>query len=289
MDIVSSPGYSLVIPYGVDTYNMAVIYEKYAPSGDNCLILGLKEALVYPFDVGDWNQLRVAVAYSLTTPNTPGELNNNNELVTSSDISVNTDGSAQTCMFFGLTNAFGINNLGNSGYNFVGIGTPPNPGWGVRSASASIQMVSTQRTNSLVAFTTIGSGWQHDPTNMNSTTAFSSLNPPYFTLPSSLMTGDETYAGVYSLRFYRNNPNQAFENFQLESYTIYNIPNTTPEYLQLANSQSSTATHTGLRWNYERNIDGGNPLPTPNNFIFYSPFTSDYRFRIHSILIEKYA
>jgi len=44
---------------------MAIIYNKQTDSGDKkCLVLGTREGLVYPFDVGDWTELRIGMFLS---------------------------------------------------------------------------------------------------------------------------------------------------------------------------------------------------------------------------------
>jgi len=46
---------------------MATIFERVPLSGENCLILDSKESLSYPFDLGNWERIRVGVALSLTS------------------------------------------------------------------------------------------------------------------------------------------------------------------------------------------------------------------------------
>ena len=46
---------------------MPTFYQKTPASGQNCLILEPGEALIYPFDFGDWQELRLSVFTSMTT------------------------------------------------------------------------------------------------------------------------------------------------------------------------------------------------------------------------------
>jgi hypothetical protein len=45
---------------------MATIFERVPASGEKCLVLDSKEFLLYPFDLGDWERIRIGVALSLT-------------------------------------------------------------------------------------------------------------------------------------------------------------------------------------------------------------------------------
>ncbi len=54
---------------------MATIFQKVA--GEQCLILGSREALIYPFDVGSWSEIRVGYYISLTSASDDNALSTN--------------------------------------------------------------------------------------------------------------------------------------------------------------------------------------------------------------------
>jgi len=88
---------------------MATVFQK--TTSDKCLILDAKEALIYPFDVGNWTEIRMAVGLSLTTAasNNGTAIAENNSFTT-----------ASSGFYFGIKNSSNANLPGVTGAIYAG-------------------------------------------------------------------------------------------------------------------------------------------------------------------------
>ena len=280
---------------------MATIFEKLPASGEKCSILDVKEALIYPFDFGDWSEIRASVALSFTSPSS------DNSPITAETGSSST--SPKTSMFIGLYSGAGDLPF-NSGTSFVGFGN--RTGTDVRivnrafNAGYNICAAITMNTDYRVGE---GTDAQHLMSGFSSvgpifnftgygTVAVGNPNTEtrYFVVSSGngsatpgflVTTGDSRYAIVETMSFKVINKGQPGQSFQLgwSNYGVTPKTDVSISALQTYNSQISTS-FTGLYYN-SNCTSTGSQVDLPNKFLLYFPFTTN-RVRVHSLLLEKY-
>ncbi len=239
---------------------MATIYTKTTTLGtEKNLILDGREALVYPFNIGSWTDARLSFFISITTAG-----DSNAAVVTETVIQNN----AANSFCVGLkTNNATLPRL--SGTNFWGLGPSSAGGGSTNTTTGSLNVNSTghftvvkdttitQSANALTANSLGGSG--------SATSLFCTMMSMRFTI-ADLGGATQTIAGNVTW------PSVAYTDTSLTSLRA------------AANAVAAgTPALTATAWH-----DAGVPRAIPDAIFFRHPFSSN-RFRIHSLLLERYA
>jgi hypothetical protein len=277
---------------------MARIFEKIPASGEKCLILDPREALVYPLAFGDWTEIRVSAAVSFTS------ISDDNGIMPSGYVSASTN--AKNCFLFGLISGESGSLPFSNGTSYIGFGNPTG------------KFLSTTSTDFAYNAITINNNFSPNPSVASKLMdGFSSVNDRFFENPFlttgilsrfdtrffSLSTGNADadrfnsimnfslptgYAKIIGARFELNNKGLSGQHFSIgffnnganSSFTTFPI-----ERLKQSN-QNIGKNITGLYYNSNL-TPTGSPISVPDKFIIQSPFQNS-RLRIHALLIEKY-
>lgn len=260
---------------------MATIFEKTA--SDKCLILEPKESLVYPFDLGDWSEIRVGIFLSSCG------LSSNNSSSSSETINDNT---SNRNIYFGLcTSGSSQYRVLESGVNFIGTAAAPG------SANVSrILFRDSDITNawgtSLTAFSSISNDYQARKNgSINSIDESDSQSISRFLMSSfSNRTSSSLYASYYGIKYTLINKGQNTQYFNMTSSSQYDITDCSISNLSnYMTTMPNSMSVTGHRWLEPlTNSSTGTPLSLPSIFYFYPPFLNN-KIIIHALLIEKYA
>lgn len=264
---------------------MAYIYAKpntYGAVDDNTLVLGVREALIYPFSLGDWSEIRVSYWLSYTNST---DLNG---LYTAE----NTAGARTNYKqggWWGLKDS-GTDFPSQGQSVFMGIGNGNGAAYG---DGASISDGSLLPTNA-------GGGAE---TLFSSGTLSTSAgyNSPAIYLPSpseSITTGN--YASFYSQRYRltRTGPggktgvymywsaDESSYNTPPQNYSIANLRTKALNAIYRGQDTSpSSSLWTGY-WTSDFTVNGSTSIAFPNSIFIYLPFFNN-RLRIHALLVEK--
>ncbi len=258
---------------------MATIINK-GISG-NALVLSQKEAILYPFSLGNWSQIRLGLFISQTSASDTNAQYVNETLA---------GNSSQNGFYVGLVNNIDPNNLLPYGPNqqFIGIGTPTGVASTYNTQTNDNRISNSTNNSSLNAFVTIGSGFQ---TSQNAIPGSMDAAVDRIYLPDkSNVTGAANFASFYCIKFELNNAGQTTQNFNVtvstdsaSSYTNVSVDNLRA---LMSNFGSPSATITGLRWVAPLGLTGM-PLSLPSGILIYSPLSNN-RLRIHCLDIDKY-
>jgi hypothetical protein len=277
---------------------MATIFEKLPASGEKCLILEPKEALVYPFNFGEWSDISLSMAVSLTSAT------DNNAFPTGEASLAST--SPLSSFLIGLYSGDNFNLPCSANTSFVGIGNPTGYPFYITQGTGSINNrysalhpnITTPNTDGssspkplLSGFSSVnndcirtGFGGSSDLND----TRFFSLGTAFAggsTTPSPFINGtlDTGYAKIITINFVAKNKGQQGQSFEIgssnSSYTDVSIDKLNSLNLNLSNR------FTGLYFNNTMNATGS-PVSLPNKLLIYSPFRNS-RLRIHSLLLTK--
>ncbi len=284
---------------------MATIFEKLPASGEKCLILEPREALVYPFQLGDWTQLRMSAAISFTATN------NNNSIIASETIA--SSNSPYGSMYWGLYSGNGSLPFSEDS-SFVGFGNRTGTSLILGNANdnnaptyPAITINTIGRPNLffnrplMSGFSSVGrsflvfSGHGQDV----AADGLGFTNSKYFALPSSgtatntppylIISGEQNYCVIQSMLFNVVNKSQFGQSFDLcwANNGASGRTNVSIDILKQCNSNLQFSSRfTGLYYNSNCSSTGS-PIDLPTNILIYFPFLNN-RTRIHSLLIEKY-
>jgi len=227
---------------------MATIYEKLPV--DKCVVLDSREALVYPFDVGYWEQLRVSVAASIV--NATGF----NERGT--DENIGTAWSDKDMFAFGIKD--GSDNFPYyEGGAFAGVcmvnGTNSNiDTFGIYTSRSILISGGSALSNSALPSNRLRLAIRNEVANTTS------------------------YAQDFHLKIERTG--SYYYNTTLDANSN-NGGATTDVSTQYLRTRSRSA-------NYSNKVFGQLPATGMDNFFIYLPFFND-RLRIHNVVVEKFA
>ncbi len=246
------------------------------------MVLNSKEALLYPFNLGNWSEIRLGMFVGLTSANDTNAQYSNEQLNANA---------SQNSTFIGLVTNIDPNNLLPYGdvQNFVGVGVPTGVGGSLWNTQVNNNRLNSQAGDgNLNAFVTVSGKFQVFQDGLN---AGNSANLHKIYLPDkSNITGDVGFASFYGLKITINNAGGNLQTFNISSsnnseasYTNISIDNLRS---QLSNF-NSPSNITGLRWNREMSITGGTALPLPSGILIYSPLSQN-RLKIFAIDIDKY-
>ncbi len=251
---------------------MALIYQKFG--ADQLLLLDSREALVYPFNVGNWSEIRCAVAVSFT------DTSGNNNIPPTTTIPTN---SPKNAFHFGLKNSGQQFILGANcsfwGYSTLGKAAGSNATCFVNNGGGSTAITVQDDAAGYYIFT-------------NNTTCFASGQNGgvgfQTAQPLSSQTGTTNFAVINGLKFILNGNtyNGTFFSDNANNQAGTNVVDITGMRLAAASLGHNAGGGTGF-WTSNGTITG-TALPAPNALFIYMPFF-DIRMRIHALLIESYA
>lgn len=240
---------------------MATIFEKLPASGDKCLVLEPKESYFCPFNLGDWNEIRLTAALSYTN------VASNNTSWTDEGFTYSSGSAWPNGFFMGVaTSNFVPERTGN----FIGI-------------------MPDGVTRSTLLFSSLGGiffgGVNTYYAGMRSNRDIVAPLAGGVILMSSPLsaTGSGAYAGATTIGIKIENRNLPNQSFAVARKNNYEISDVSIEKLKTY----STAIVNG---DYSTGIFSKNstPFEIPSGVYIYSPFV-DNKIRIHSLVIEKYA
>ena len=265
---------------------MAIIFDRVPASGHKCLVLEPKESLVYPFDFGDWEEIRIGVALSLANVSGFDQPLKNEEIYISSEEDY------EKHFYLGIksNNEFYPN---KNSCSYIGIGEPIyNSG---QSSTVNINSESYNTyayivyNNSNVYASIIPSG----ATGYNF--QFSQYVSSAIMLPSAFnQTGLNTYfCNIFGIRIKIKDKGTVNQNFSFTMFDNFDQQNDLLQFPSLQNIKIAiskmidySAELTGFFTSTYNN--SGVPAPIPDAFYISNPFNLN-RLMIHNILIEKYA
>lgn len=233
---------------------MATIFEKVPASGERCIILDPREGVLYSFDFEDWRQIRMAAFISLTNIS-----QNNGE---TSNETVVPNGLGRNQLYFGFKDS-GLLVPVSTGALFAGF---------VGSDSLTNNMDITTNVNVLggsnMVCTLSGSSITNKTTLSNQfrvgTSGSSFANTGYGQFNCVTINRNANYTGIVQF----NSANVNFTDVSLGN-------------LRALLDSSVTLNANGLC------CSGYFPNALNSAFI-YSPFNQN-RFRVHALVVEKYA
>lgn len=237
---------------------MATIFQKTAT--DNCLILGARESLTYPFSLGNWTEVRMGFYISVTSSSGDNTLYGGNETIPFASGPAN--------IYVGLTSSepgFPRQN----GKTYIGLG-PHNPG-------------STQNLNSTVISCADASNTRLAAVDASGNLSISTAGAGMIGYTNT--TGNTNYARFYGLRYVVSSNNQYTVTKTAGASPVTN-PTVEDTRAQLQAMPSSDSLGS-LYFNYGF-TSSGVQLPRPNNVYLYFPFWGS-RVRIHALVVDKYA
>ncbi len=259
---------------------MATIITK--TTSGSALVLNSKEALLYPFNLGNWTQIRFGMFVGATSSNDTNSQYSNEQLNCNAP---------QNGFYFGLVTNIDPNNLLPYGdtQNFIGVGAPTGVAGSVGTIAINDNRINSQAGNgNLSAFVTVSGKFQVFQDGLN---AGSSANVHKIYLPDKVnITGAVGFAGFYGVKITINNAGSTFQTFDIATsdnseaqYTDISIDNLRN---QLSNFNSPNTT-TGFRWNSQMSITGGTPLPLPSGLLLFCPLSQN-RIKTFCLDIDKY-
>jgi hypothetical protein len=278
---------------------MATIYEKISQiqGVDKTVILEPREALVYPIDFGDWNELRLTYAASFTSSTGDNSEIRREKLAGLPNL--------KNSLLVGLKSGDIFNQ--NSDYRFLGFGNPT----GVSVAIAFTDFFNTNKAGVTFGYTgdsmTFSEpGRRYSPSGISVspnkfiTSGYSDIfvasakQDSFYSFSTNnnnwgvfITSGD--YSMIHSLRFSAVNKNLSGQSFNLfwSSNSEARTGDTRLSVLRTQNSIQTPNWFTGFYYNSDLSSTGS-PISLPQDLIFYNPFIN-HRLRIHSFVIEKYS
>lgn len=261
---------------------MALIVEKFPFVGTTgqCLILNQREKLVYPFNLGNYSEIRFGMFFSFTS----GAPNNNVPILTND---TNSQSTAITQGFFG----FSTLNTGaylpgqSGGYDYIGL-------YGYEG-SASIGLSVGSPTISFAGGATPGASenWKAGITDTTggyfSLSGYSANGLTCSIKCPNVATGATSFAGMFGMQLVMSGTNGvAFRTFSND--TTYASDVSTTALRNAMTSLGSTRSVWATGYYTTGQIPGGNRMSTPNSLLIYTPMLNS-RLRIHNLVVERYA
>jgi len=243
---------------------MATIFPKVNTilGFDNTLVLDHREALLYPFDVGnDWREIRVGMFVSIVGSTGDNSTYNDESVANTSNLNRG---------YIGIKN----NNTifpGASGSNYIGASNGLN------------QPVNILNANNFINFN--GASVQIAADNITNTRAASAD-----TYVGTRLVGTQliNYAAFYGLRVWYNPANNIMSGVMIHHPNSY-YTDTSITTLRVLTTSPPTQTTPPTTGYFTSDLTiSGSPLSRPEAVFVYFPFFTD-KFRIHSLLVERYA
>jgi hypothetical protein len=249
---------------------MANIFEKIeGVTGEKCLVLGVREALIYPFNVGSWSEIRVGYFYSFTTAESFNAATSQ-ELVTSTQTNYKQAG------YWGIKDS-GVEFPTRSGSVFIGIGQSPGGGNGESYYLSSLERL--QLAN-------VAGGGNLTLLSIDSSVALSG-NRGNLPLSHTRYNGSGNYCDYFSQRFTLTVNGLGKTGIFYSDYSESNIvqPYTIPALRTKILGTTYTVRQTGYLTSAFNGTTGEN-VSVPNSLFVYTPYFNN-RLRLHSIVVEK--
>lgn len=256
---------------------MATIYTHITGggTGDNCLILDSKERLIYPFNVGDYSEIRFAMVFSYAP------ITGSNGVLTSESFAVTSPSQAY---YFGLCNY----NTGTTafpgqpgGFDFIGA---------CNNAAAPSTIFDTVGSNQIRYY---GGGDANNIGYVKSCqTGFlvNGAHPNFGTQslfaisPNTGVYGETNFSSYFGFRFLLNGNVHSLQSF----YNPVSTSGTSNAYLRAAANALTNLGSAITGYYTSGNNSGTNAMVKPNAIYIYNPLLQN-RMRIHNILVERYA
>lgn len=226
---------------------MAIVYEK-IPDVDQCVILDNREAVLYPFDLGDWSEIRIGVMMSL--------IGNSSDNVIGVIEDIGSNPVPQDKAYFGIKSS-GQSYPLQDDICFVGIA-------GALNGNVSVGAFGIEQVyNSVLSGT---DGMQ---------TTFGANSRMRLEVSSSV-TGESTYSQYFSLKVNRsgNFYSGAWDSQSNGSFTHSDV---STNYLRGLIRQGD----------YIFPSTGSMPSGGMNNIFLYLPFLNN-RVRVHNLIVERF-
>ncbi len=246
---------------------MAVIYTKTVSGGTaNCVIANPRQAVIYPFDVGDWTKIKIGMALSFTQAVNPNaDLENQTKNITASN--------ARDRIYYGVK-PYSLNFPEENNEPFVGYRT-----YGSNSFITFPPMFLDHRNE----HGTIGYVGMHHPNGSVEGKAYDpGLNQAYGLSPSASFDELSGYGAIIVMQLQILNKGQNNQKIHVrESRTGF----TTTSQATIKSLMSTMNLSVQGTFNYNQS---GTPYDLPNSFFIYLPFT-DLRLRVFSLGVIKEA
>lgn len=249
---------------------MATIFQK-TPTGQ-CLVLDAREGLTYPFNLGDWNEIRVGVELSMVTIN--------------SGNGFNTPYYTETASANAMTNSFfmGFRDTGSLFPNPVSgmyIGFVPRNNFPVNVTTSDVRISRTTNGNLPMGYISGGTSFVTTVDNDSRCVYIGS---------QAAVTGTTAYAARHGFQVTLVNKGTTGQQVQLNTFNngaSYVTPN--PSGLRSFMSAMTNVISGSYFYLTAGGPSGGQgaALDFPNAFFLYNPFLGNM-IRIHDIVIEKY-
>ncbi len=250
---------------------MATIFQK--TTTGQCLVLDTRESLTYPFNLGDWSEIRVGVELSMVTINSGNGFNTPYYTETASSNSYNNS------FFMGFRDTGSIfpNTVSGTYIGFVPMNNFP-----INVITNNQRIERTTNSNTPMGY--ISGGTTYITTLDNNSRCV-------YVGSQSAVTGSSLYAAQHGFRVQIQNKGTTGQRMLLDTFnntTTYVTPNASG----LRSFMSAMTNTTSGIYCY---LTAGGPsggqgaaLDFPNAFFIYNPFLGNL-IRIHTLEIEKYA
>lgn len=254
---------------------MSIIYQKISGANqEQCLILGPREALVYPFNLGEYQEIRFGIFFSMTAANDSNTAYTNETVGT---------GNPKNKLYIGFKD-HSVNFPFTPNSSFIGNGSLPstNNGAGVANVALSNQ-----------AIVTVSSGGStmaniYSISGENGTQVFSGYNLRSIALGSPLRipTTAQVTSTTNYMSFFGGKLLQTGSQFSY--FSTYDNLNTygTGTQLALRTLISRFPNQDGI--NGINGISGIFSGAQLNSLFIYMPFSGN-QVRIHGLVVDKYA
>lgn len=291
---------------------MANIYTKYVSETgaylDKMVILNPREALIYPFDLGNWQELGIGIGFSATS------VSSNNGLITSEALISNTASNSVWLGLLGWTgdiqNFYGLpepkinGTSGNKNVFFLGQtsfgitdGTTTNTASTVYTTLTTFRYagIAGKQNSTIYKFTGTCITSEGDKAGLDRLSSSECM----IALPNSnIMTGNTGFIGIYPMRIklttgYRFEiyaPNYVdFGGYAKPTFTTDSSIETIRGVVASMSTALTASTTNAFSGFYTNNgTNNSNRGPIPSGLLIYFPYLNN-RIRIHGISIEKYA
>ena len=241
---------------------MATIFQKTTSLGlDNTLVLDSREALLYPFDLGnDWTEIRMGMFVSMTDSSS-----NNGKY---NDEGVNNN-SFKNAAYFGLKDS-SLTFPSLVGTSFIGSSTRIGNNTTISNASNYLDFQGGS-----IRFL------------VNDQISTSNTNLPLYLGTSAIGTGASNFAGFFGFRIRYNESAKIISGSCFSTLNNYvTDTSTTQARVLIGQLPNETANITGY---FTSNLTAtGSAISRPSAAFVYFPFYLN-KFRIHNICVERYS
>jgi len=262
---------------------MATVIQKTPFVGvtGQCLVLGTRERLIYPFNLGDYSEIRMGMFWSTTSGSADNTIVVNNDTVAQN--------STYNQIYFGFSNF----NTGAyvpgevNGYDYIGtVGRYNTQPCGIYGDSSNVQFVGGANggggltlfkmgITDLTGACSIASGFDNNGLDFD------------MKCPSVDQTGATQFAGFFGLRLFTSG-SKAYGIQRFTNGGTYSSNVTTAALrTNVANLGTSRGTIcTGFMTS--GGVEAANRMMLPNAIYIYTPMMNT-RLRIHNLVVERYA